>query len=289
MSDKFSAVWVSHSSIRDFLNCPRSYFLKNIYRDPKTGHKIKVMSAPLALGQAVHEVLEALSVMPRDERFATPLVQRLEDLWPKFAGEQGGFLDKDTEHRYKTRGKEMLFRAQENPGPLKRLAIKMKEDLPHYWLSEEDQIILCGKLDWLEYLADTDSVHIIDFKTGKGAEDSESLQLPIYHLLSHNCQQRKVAGASYWYLERENEPTQQVLPPLEEAHEKILDIARKMKLARQLQKFDCVNPKNCHFCRPLEQVIAGKGKFIGLDQYKSDTYILDQKKTEEINTDSVIL
>jgi len=30
--DKFAAIWISHSSISDFLKCPRSYFLKNIYK-----------------------------------------------------------------------------------------------------------------------------------------------------------------------------------------------------------------------------------------------------------------
>jgi ATP-dependent helicase/DNAse subunit B len=64
----------------------------------------------------------------------------------------------------------------------------MKEDLPHYWLSEDDGIILCGKIDWLQYLPDTDSVHIVDFKTSKNKEKANSLQLPIYLLLVSNTQ-----------------------------------------------------------------------------------------------------
>ena len=56
---------------------------------------------------------------------------------------------------------------EENPGPLRNLAVKIKSDLPSYWLSEEDNIMLCGKIDWLEYLKEEDAIHIIDFKTGK--------------------------------------------------------------------------------------------------------------------------
>ena len=87
--------------------------------------------------------------------------------------------------------------------------------------AEKDDIILCGKIDWLEYMPETDSVHIIDFKTGRGTENSSSLQLPIYHLLVHNCQQRKVVKASYWYLDREDKPSVQKLPDLEKAHDKV--------------------------------------------------------------------
>ena len=62
--DKYAALWVSHSSMTDFLNCPRSYFLRNIYRDKTTGKKISLISPALALVQVVHEVLESLSVLP---------------------------------------------------------------------------------------------------------------------------------------------------------------------------------------------------------------------------------
>src|SRR3990167_6170588 len=76
--DKYTAVWVSHSSITDFVNCPRAYFLNNIYRDPVTGHKITVISPPLALGQAIHEVIETLSHLPSEKRFREPLAMRFD-------------------------------------------------------------------------------------------------------------------------------------------------------------------------------------------------------------------
>jgi hypothetical protein len=61
--DKYKAVWVSHSSIGDFLKCPRAYFLHNVYKDPKTGRKINIVSPALSLGLAVHTALESLKVV----------------------------------------------------------------------------------------------------------------------------------------------------------------------------------------------------------------------------------
>src|SRR3989344_7154345 len=182
--DKFSAVWLSHSSISDWLACPRAYYLKNVYRDPKSRHKLTLMSPPLALGQIVHEVIEGLSTLAVARRFSEPLTLKFDRVWPKVAR----FFDENEAQKYKERGRQMLKNLMDHPGPLKNLAVKIKMNLPYYWLSKEDNIILCGKLDWLEYLPDTDSVHIIDFKTSKNEEEEESLQLPIYYLLANHCQ-----------------------------------------------------------------------------------------------------
>lgn len=283
--DKYSAVWVSHTSISDFLQCPRAYFLKHVYKDPRTNHKIKLMSPPLALGQAVHEVIEGLSVLPVEERFEEPLLKRFELSWKKVSGKKGGFVSIDTEQKYKIRGEEMLNRVTNHPGPIARQAVKIKMDLPNYWLSEDENIILCGKIDWLEYLPITDGVHIIDFKTGKNDEDEGSMQLQIYLLLVSNCQKRKVEKASYWYLGRNNDLTECSLPNVDEAYKKVLDIARKIKLARSLGKYGCVQVNGCAYCKPFEEIINGEAEHVGIDEYGADIYILNSENT----TDSVIL
>ncbi len=280
MPDKFSAVWVSHTSISDFLQCPRAYYLKNIYKDPKTRHKMQIMSPPLALGQVVHSVLESLSVVPTKDRFQESLVTKFERNWLAVTGKKGGFFDSATEAKYKDRGRAMLQQVMDNPGPLTGLAVKIKEDLPHYWLSEDDGIILCGKIDWLEYLADTDSVNIIDFKTSKSEESESSLQLPIYHLLVHNCQHRQVQKATYWYLEL-GTVVDKTLPPLEEAHQQILKIAKEIKLARQLERFKCPHGEaGCFACRPFERILQGEAEFVGENEYHQDIYVLPRAKQE---------
>lgn len=271
--DKYTAVWVSHSSISDWLACPRAYYLKNVYKDPKTGHKISLMSPPLALGSAVHEVVEGLSVLPVDKRFDESLISKFDSVWKKFGGKMGGFSSKDEESRYKERGKKMLRKITKNPGPLKNLAVKIQMDLPFYWLSEKDNIILCGKIDWLEYLKDKDAVHIIDFKTGKSSEQKGSLQLPIYYLLVSNTQQRPVKKASYWHVDLSKEPVEQELPDIKEAKEKVLKIAKEMKLARQLERFKCPTD-GCRACKQMEAIIKGEGELVGVDEIRRDVYIL---------------
>lgn len=275
MPDKFAATWVSHSSASDFLNCPRAYYLNNVYRDPQTRHKIQLISPPLALGSAVHTVLESLSSLPTEERLKISLIERFNQVWKKFSGKKGGFESVEQEQQYRERGEEMLRRVMAHPGPITRLAVKIKQDLPHYWLSEEDEIILCGKIDWLEYFPDVDSVHIIDFKTSKKEEKSDSLQLPIYRLLVENCQHRQVLGASYWYLGFSDELSERALPDSKEAHARVLEVAKKMKLAKKLQVFKCPNgAQGCMHCRSLEKIVRGEAEFVGLSEYNQDMYIL---------------
>lgn len=268
-------LWVSHSSMRDFLNCPRAYFLRNIYKDPTTGKKINIVNPALALGNAVHDTLDKISELPASERFSNSLLEVFEEEWKKTEGESGGFADIIEEQTYKKRGLQMIQRVMNHPGPLLSKAIKLRSPdqlPPRYAISVEDNILLCGKVDWLEYFPEDDSVHIIDFKTGKHEEDAESLQLPIYALLVKNCQKRDIKKISYWYLERSNEPDEMDLPDFDEAHERVMHVARQVKQFRLERKFSCPR-KGCFACRPLEKVVNGEAKYIRTSGYQ-DIYII---------------
>jgi ATP-dependent helicase/DNAse subunit B len=234
-----------------------------------------IMSPPLSLGQAVHEVIESLAILPVEERLKISLVKKLDPVWLKITGKRGGFKTHSEEIVYRDRAEQMLINLQEDPGPILKKAIKIKSNmnLPNYWLSEEDSIILCGKIDWLEYEKDSDSVHIIDFKTGKNTEPEDSLQLPIYLLLATNTQSKKVSGASYWYLDRDDGIVEKKLPDIRESFEKIYTVARRIKLARQINHFKC--PKDgCFACRPYERILKGDGEKVGVSDTKQDMYIL---------------
>ena len=266
MKDKYKAVWVSHSSIADFIVCPRAYYLRNVYKDPKTGNKITVTNPSLSLGMIVHEVLEELSIIPVEDRLKISLLQKFEVAWKKVAGKQGGFKSLEQEKEYIERGREMLKRVENHPGPILNKAIKIQSDfIPNYYLSEEDNIILCGKID---------SVHIIDFKTGKNEEDEESLQLPIYLLLATNTQSRKVGKASYWYLDKSDDLVEKELPNMADSKDKVLTVARRIKLARQLNHFVCPTG-GCMKCRPLERILKSEGEKVGVSDTKQDIYILN--------------
>lgn len=118
-------------------------------------------------------------------------------------------------------------------------------------------------------------------------ERTDSLQLPIYLLLAKNCQKRKVSGASYWYLDRNDEPTRVELPKEDEAIEKIVAIAKKIKLARQLEVFKCPQQTGCSVCKPLEKIIVGQAEYVGVDEYNQDVYIIKEAMAEE--NESILL
>ena len=267
-------LWVSHTSISDFLNCPRAYYLRHIYKDPKTGRKINIINPAMALGLSVHDVLETLADYGAEERMKQPLVEKFEKVWEHVSGELGGFRDAFEERQFKDRGLSMIRRVMEHPGPLLKRAVRLHSPdslPPRYILSEAENIILCGKVDWLEYFPEDDSVHIIDFKTGTKEEKEDSLQLPIYVLLVSNLQKRNIKRISYWYLERDDAPIEMRLPDLLEAHKKVMSVALAMKKLRQEGRYVCPR-SGCFFCRPLEDIVAGRAKWIKQSGYM-DVYV----------------
>ena len=277
--DKYGAVWVSHSSMGDFLKCPRAYFLHNVYKNPKTNRKINIVNPALALGQIVHEIVEGLANHKAEERFNRPLLDDFEKAWVKVSGKFGGFKSEAEEEEAKARGRAMIQRVIKNPGPLKNKTVLIKpgkNDMPpNFYLSESDNIILCGKIDWLEYVPENDSVRLLDFKTGRHDESEDSLQLPIYHLLLKNCQNRKLAGASYWYLDRDDVPKPVELPDLEIGRASVLAVARRVKEAREKKEFLCPKGEGgCYACRPFEKILRGEAEFVGTGEYNQDIYIV---------------
>jgi hypothetical protein len=230
----------------------------------------------------VHLVLESLSLLKAEDRLKEPLIEKYNEAWKNITGELGGFSNEEEELEYKNRGAIMINRVMFHPGPIINKAVKLvsPDSLPpRYYLSEKDDILLCGKIDWLEYLPATNSVHIIDFKTGNNEEKEDSMQLPIYALLVKNCQNREVDKISYWYLEKDNEPREMKLPDLDIAREAVLSLALKIKDARLKNAFAC--PRNgCFACKPLEQILIGKAKFIGTSDYQ-DLYIIPPVNKEK--------
>ena len=276
--NKYNSVWVSHSSIADFLKCPRLYFLRNVYKNEK-GRKINIASPSLSLGIAVHETLEGLSKYKAEERFKKSLVESFENEWEKVSGKQGGFKTEQEEKEAKERGRNMIIRVANNPGLLARKTVKLPPTRngmpPNFFLSAEENIILNGKIDWLEYIESDDSIRVIDFKTGKNEEKDGSLQLPIYLLLLNNLQKRKVSGVAYWYLDRDIEPVSVKLPDYKEAFNDVLCIAREIKNAREQKEFNCPKgAEGCFACRPFEKILRGEAEYIGIGGYGQEMYIV---------------
>ena len=285
MTDKYGAVWVSHSSMGDFLKCPRAYYLHNVYKNPDTGRKMTIVNPALSLGSAVHATLEALKILPVEERLRRDLLADFETEWAANAsGKKGGFQSDEEEATAKARGRAMIERVVKYPGPIAKKTIKLKESQnnmpPNFVLNEEDNIILCGLIDWLEYVEADDSVRVIDFKTGKNKEDEDSLQLPIYLLLLDALQKRRVSGAAYWYLEKNDAPTEMKLPDVAEAREKVLALARQVKGVREKKAYECPRPgrsggsAGCFACQPYEAILRGEAEYLGIAGYGQDAYLV---------------
>lgn len=280
MADKYGSVWVSHSSMGDFLKCPRAYYLHNVYKNPDTGRKITIVNPALSLGSAVHATLEALGTLPVEERLRRDLVADFENEWAaKVSGKKGGFTDDAEEASAKARGRAMVERVVAHPGPFAKKTVRLKESdnnmSPNFYLSEKENIILCGLIDWLEYVETDDSIRVIDFKTGKNEENDGSLQLPIYLLLLDALQKRRVSGAAYWYLEKNDAPTEMALPDVTEAREKVLALARRVKEARENRAYACPRgPAGCFACQPYEAILRGEAEYIGIAGYGQDAYLV---------------
>lgn len=276
--DKYNSVWVSHSSINDFLKCPRLYYLHNVYKN-ELGRKINITSPALSLGIAVHNTLEGLSQYKVEDRFKKNLLETFEEEWKKISGKIGGFKTEVEEMEAKERGKNMILQVSKNPGPLLNKTVKLPPTHnnmpPNFFLSEKEGIILNGKIDWLEYIPKDDSLRVIDFKTGRNKESGDSLQLPIYSLLLNALQKRKISSAAYWYLSLDKKPDLVELPNLNESYDKVLKIARRIKHARENNLFKCPNgEKGCFACRSFEKIINGEAEFVGIGGYNQELYIV---------------
>jgi len=290
--DKYNAVWVSHSSMGDFLKCPRCYYLHNVYKNPQTGRKMSIVSPALSLGSAVHEVVEGLALFSAEDRMKQleekALLAAYEKAWKKVSGKKGGFMSPEEEEEVKERGRAMTLRVGRNPGPLFHKTVRIRDGEnglpPHFLLSEEDNIILCGKIDWLVYKPEDDSVHILDFKTGRNEESEESLQLPIYQLLLKKLQKRKVSGASYWYFDKDDAPSEVPLPDEDESFKKVFSVAKKVSEARARaliegpeKVFVCPRgEESCFACRPFEKIIRGEAEFVGVGEMRQDLYVVEK-------------
>ncbi len=281
MNDKYSAVWVSHSSMGDFLKCPRLYYLHNVYKDPKTNRKMTIISPHMSLGIAVHNVLEGLGNYPSGERMNRDLRAQFEDEWLKVTGKQGGFTSVEQEEEFKMRGKDMINTVIKDPRFLVNKRIKLPQsNMPcNFYLSEDDNIILNGLVDWIEYLPD-DTLHLIDFKTGKREESESSLQLPIYLLLCNALQKRKVSKASYWYLETDK-MIEKELPDADTAYKDVYAVAIKVKEAREKKEFNCPKGEGgCMHCQPYEEILKLKNgepssvEYVGIGGFNQDVYII---------------
>ena len=266
-----NAIFISPSSLGDFDKCPQLYYYRNIYRSPR-GLKIQLINPALALGQAVHETLEMFLSCRAVERNKDLLLDKLDFAWRNLAGEKGGFISSEEEQESKNRALQMLDRFWQN----EHFKNTEMEKIPGFPKAElGNDIILTGKLDWLE--KDAEGYHLVDFKTGKNEEKENSQQLPIYAVLVSSIFKTEKIRASYWYLDKDENIVPFSLPEIKETTEYLKKKGEIIKMVRQTNSYRCQSGgESCWACRDMLAIAQGKGKLVSMDPVnrKQEIYIL---------------
>ena len=258
------AIWISNSSIEDFKKCPQLYFLRDLYKYPGTTHKLKVANPYLTLGEVVHDVLSDFSKGEIYDSSLEALNNRYHYLWQIKRGIRGGFTNLKQEEEFKNRGKLMIERFWGNK-KISQSKPFLTSQFPKMPLFENSQdIILVGNLDWVQILPD-ESLHIIDFKTGKNEESRDSLQLPIYTILAKYCFNHPISKQSFWYLDRDPEPKQESLGNLEPYLEEIKTFAAKMVEIVKNKNFFCASGEYCFACKDYYLAFKGDAEHVLTD------------------------
>ncbi len=264
------ALWVSYTGLKDFWKCPRSFYLKNRYHDPKTGNRLQVASGPMTLGSLVHDAVRWYIQTGRTASL-DDIVKKYRNHWLKYQGKRGGFSTRKEEGDFGKRGLEMLDNFYKNRQVLEK-------NLPAYDFLRyilDDKIVLNGRVDFVGELKDG-SLHILDFKTGSKDEEDPT-QLYIYGILAESNLAKPVSKISYWYLDRDSSPKEAVLDPLEEKLDWLKTKAKEIEEAVKADKWVCIEKDSPYSeCKKYEAIIAGKGEFQFSDyDFKKDIYFLD--------------
>lgn len=265
------ALFISYTGLKDYSKCPRSFYLKNIYRDPKTGYKLQVASPYMTLGATIHDVIKWFLQM-QGQVSKEQLIQKYRNLWLKYRGKRGGFATREDEASFGKRGLKMLDNFFANT---KVLEPNLKTD-DFLKFKIDETTFLNGRVDFLGQLPDG-SIHVLDFKTGSKDEE-DPLQLYIYAILAESNLQRKVSKISYWYLDRDASPKEAVLDSLEEKLEWLKKKAKEIKAVIEQASWVCIqDPKLCKDCQAYQDIIDGKGEFqFSDDAFKKQVYYLQK-------------
>jgi len=225
-------------SLNMFQLCPRQY--KFQYIDHLGG--IYRKSRPyFTMGDHVHATLkDFLSVVPVSERNLTRLEDLLREKWRRY---RKGFNDREDEKRWGQKALNQLRWFAKNQD----LSVTpfMVED--YHSVEVTSNIILKGKIDRVDKEAD-DSLHIIDYKTGKMPAEINQLQLHIYALILSKKQDLPPKKASYLYMEAGTLQTIELTAAdLAQATSYVIDMVDKICIEKEYPATPNIYCWNCDF------------------------------------------
>ena len=254
----------SPSKLSLFSKCPKAYHFS--YLDPiysKMKKRLKKLPENIwsfnTLGRAVHNAITLFFHLPAKQRKFNCLKAYLEKTWRSEVmprqnpplGKWGGFSSTQEEREQYRQALQMLKNftkliddsLQIHYLPTKNLDRSI-DDYLQLIKPLNDSYDISGKFDLIAKFND-DSLHIIDFKTGK-RNDEDIFQLRFYKLLAEENFKKPVTRASYYFLSS--------------GHIKDFDfgtlgtgdikaeIAKKISEIHNTEAFEAQSSKLCKFC-----------------------------------------
>ncbi len=251
------------------MNCPRAYYLKNLYRDPVTNNKLQIASPHLTLGSTIHDTIAWYCEQePKPTKDET--IQKFRQLWKNYRQKRGGFETLEEEASFGKRGLQMVENFYNHATALDPCAPTVK--FPKYMLI--DGVILTGNMDYVGERADG-SYSVVDFKTG-ARDETSILQLNIYSILTEANMGKEVTWGGFWYLDREDLPRQAALDPVQQTLDWLVEKAKEVKAAVEKNDWVCKKyPGQCKDCREYQALLDKQGEFMFSDaKFKKDIYYL---------------
>ena len=166
LRDAFVEQGLSATALNNYLECPWKYFYRNLVRVPE-----KPTSSSL-YGNALHNALRLFRDLSASAQEFQSLDQLLEYL--KLSIDQQGFTPASYADAYKKGVRALTDWHARNKTDFQFRAICEKKFEVYFALEGEamQQLLLRGLIDVIEFRSD-DSVHVIDYKTGKHRSRNE--------------------------------------------------------------------------------------------------------------------
>ena len=240
--------YVSPNKLKIWLECPRKYWHYYLHEPTKYQEPPRPY---YTLGEAVHNTLNSFFSLVPQIRTRERLFDLLERYWIAARNQEGGFKDAAEEKIYKERALAMLDNFYKNEDT-SAVPFKLSPSATKY-VPINETVMLGGKIDRIDQEPD-ESLHIIDYKTGKEDID-DPYQLPIYALLARIWLKKNISKLSYLHLGSGNWSTESTNEQKEQETKRfVIDTADQIPKEPAKDFFVCHLGSTCPHCDYLREI-----------------------------------
>ena len=238
MKPNLTPLHLSPSSIAVFKQCRQRYKFLHI---DKLGDKYDKPRPYFTMANHVHSTLkDFLSLQPPALRTAATAEELLRRNWRRY---RLGFRDKDDELRWAEKAlaqlRSFVSSQDVNAQPI------MMEELVESEISAG--VVLRGRIDRVDKEPD-DTLHIIDYKTGNTAGETDWEQLELHALILSKRLYWPISRISYLYLANSfMQSTAISVDDLRQVHWRVLTTANKIRQEKQFRPSPSPWCGNCDF------------------------------------------